>query len=691
MRKDRRGFGAWITRHRKSILVVATLLLIPAYFGMISTGINYEMLSYLPDDLESVQGNEIMAEEFGSAANAMLVIDDYNESDVIKLKKSILDVDSVEEVFWVDDITDMKIPIEILPDSFKDILFQDQSTLLLIKFSEGSSHPKTHEALTDIRELLDETMYLSGTSAILKDTKELADSQTNIYIGLAILLATLVLIASLESSAVPFIILISIGYAVLYNFGTNRLFGEISYITKSLAGVLQLGVTLDYSIFLYHRYEEELRTNEKDEAMAIAIESTASSVIGSSLTTIAGFLAIGAMELGIGKDIGFVMAKGVLFGVISVLTVLPSLILVFDNLIHKFSHKTILPSFEKLSGFVIKHSKGLLITALVLFVPAYYGQANNDVYYNLDESLPKDMESVVALNKLKDEFNMTTTHIALVSKDVDMNHLIEDIEHVTGVVNTINYHKWIGPMIPSEFIPDTVKDTFDTNDYQRILINSEYKAATDEENRQIDDINSILKDYDKNSLLTGEGVLTKDLIEIADHDFKSVNTLSFIAVFLIIAVVFKSVSIPFLLILSIMLAIFINMSLPFYFNKSIPFIAGIVIGSIQLGATVDYAILLTTRFREERQNGHEVNLAMEIALRESARSIVSSGMAFFASTIGVALISEMELVKSLSGMIAKGALISTVIILLILPGILIISEKIISKTTKGWKTNEESI
>lgn len=691
MRKDRRGFGAWITRHRKSILVVATLLLIPAYFGMISTGINYEMLSYLPEDLESVQGNEIMAEEFGSAANAMLVIDDYNESSVIKLKKSILDIKSVEEVFWVDDITDMKIPIEMLPDSFKDILFQDQSTLLLIKFSEGSSHPKTHEALTDIRELLDETMYLSGTSAILKDTKELADAQTNIYIGLAILLAILVLIASLESSVVPFIILISIGYAVLYNFGTNRLFGEISYITKSLAGVLQLGVTLDYSIFLYHRYEEELRTQKKDEAMAIAIESTASSVIGSSLTTIAGFLAIGAMELGIGKDIGFVMAKGVLFGVISVLTVLPSLILVFDKLIHKFSHKTILPSFEKLSGFVIKHSKGLLITALVLFVPAYYGQANNDVYYNLDESLPKDMESVVALNKLKDEFNMTTTHIALVSKDVDMNHLIEDIEHVTGVVNTINYHKWIGPMIPSEFIPDMVKDTFDTNDYQRILINSEYKAATDEENRQIDEINSILKEYDNDSLLTGEGVLTKDLIEIADHDFKSVNTLSFIAVFLIIAVVFKSVSIPFLLILSIMLAIFINMSLPFYFNKSIPFIAGIVIGSIQLGATVDYAILLTTRFREERHNGHEVNLAMEIALRESARSIVSSGMAFFASTIGVALISEMELVKSLSGMIAKGALISTIIILLILPGILIISEKMISKTTKGWKTNEESI
>lgn len=681
-------FGKFIAKHRKMILIIGTLLLLPSYYGFKTTGINYDMLSYLPEELESVIGQNIMSEEFGKSSTGMLVIDDMVPKRVVSLKKEIEEIKGVDSVLWLDDAIDITVPYEYLPKSIQEVMIQDDSTLLLLKYEESSSDPLTHQAIGEIRDLLDEKSYLSGMATVLKDTKELADEQTPIYIGLAVVLATLVLLLSLESSLVPFIILISIGYAVLYNFGTNKIFGEISYVTQSLAGVLQLGVTLDYSIFLYHRYEEELLNYEdKDEAMAIAIDSTASSIIGSSLTTVAGFLAIGAMELSIGKDIGFVMAKGVVFGVISVLTILPSLILVFDKWIHKFRHKTVLPDFKHLSNFVSKHSKALLITALLVLVPSYYGQANNDVYYNLDESLPQDMDSIVAFKKLKDEFNMTTTHMAVIPSDVDsvkMHDLIVDVENLEGIENVLNYQKWIGPLFPEDFVPSAIKDAFENENYQRLLINSEYKAATDEANQQVKQIDKIIKQYDEESLLTGEAVLTKDLIDIADRDFDRVNTFSLVAVFIIIMLVFKSISIPVLLITAIMLAIFINMSIPYYTNQSIPFIAGIVIGSIQLGATVDYAILLTTRFKEELQNGHKKDIAMKISIAESAKSITTSGMAFFASTVGVEIVSEMELVKSLSGMIAKGALISTVVILLVLPGMLLIFESIISKTTLSW-------
>ena len=544
--------------------------------------------------------------------------------------------------------------------------------------------------------MLDDHSFLSGMSALLKDTKELADSQTPIYVGLAVLLATLVLGMTLESTVIPFIILLSIGYAIAYNFGTNLIFGQISYITKSLAAVLQLGVTLDYSIFLLHRYEEELRKNsDKEQAMGSAIASTASSIVGSSLTTVAGFLAIGAMNLTIGKDIGFVMAKGVILGVLSVLTVLPSLILVFDGPIHKWRHRTILPEFDHLSKLVTKHAKVFVVLGVLLFVPAYYGQNNNDVYYNLDESLPKDMTSMVALTKLKDDYNMQTTHFAVVPKtvpDFEITRMISEIEQLDGIENVISYQKYVGPTIPEAFLPEKVVDIFEKGDYKRLIINSSYKSATDEENHQIEAISSIMKQYDEGALLTGEGVLTKDLIDIADEDFARVNTLSFAAVFVIIAIVFMSISIPVLLIAAIMLAIFINMSVPFFTGTPIPFIAGIVIGSIQLGATVDYAILLTTRFKEECANGIEKHEAMQIAVKESAKSITTSGLAFFGSTIGVAVISEMELVSSLSGMIARGALISTLVILFILPGILLACEGIISKTTRGWnKSNKGDV
>lgn len=686
------GFGHLISKHKSIVLLLAVLLLIPAIYGTINTKINYDILTYLPEDLESVKGQNILGEVFNDSATGMLVIEGMEDKDILKTKEKVLEVDGVDSVTWIDDLADISIPYEILPDSIREIFFSEDSTLLMINFDGDSSSPVTHKAIEDLRLVLNKQSFLSGMATILRDTRNLADQQTPIYVGLAVVLSIIVLMLTLESTIVPFVIMLSIGFAVLYNFGTNSLFGEISYVTKSLAAVLQLGVTLDYSIFLLHRYEEESRKHDdKEEAMAYAIANTASSIVGSSLTTVAGFLAIAAMELTIGKDIGFVMAKGVVLGVISVLTVLPAFILVFDKLINKFNHRTLLPEFNGLAKLVTTHYKLFILIGVLIFLPAFYGQANNDIYYNLDESLPKDMESVVALNKLKEDFNMMTTHMLVLPKDVPsyrVKEMINEIEEVDGIENVLSYQTFLGSRIPENFIPDTIKSRFEKGDYKQLLINSGYKAAEDEGNEQIEKIQKIVKKYDSDALLTGEGVLTKDLIDIADTDFKRVNTLSNIAVFSIILLVFSSISIPVLLILAITLAIFINMSIPFYMGESIPFIASIVIGSIQLGATVDYAILLTTRFKEEIGNGYDKFKAMEISVRESSKSIITSGLAFFASTVGVALVSEMELVKSLSGMIAKGALISTTVILFILPGILIASESIIKVTTRNWNTGK---
>ncbi len=691
-------FGSFIAKHRKLVLIIATLLLIPAIYGNIMTKINYEILDYLPEELESVKGKNILSKEFNDAASGMLIIENMEAKDVLKTKEKLLDIEGVDGITWVDDFVDITVPKDMLPDELKEMFYRDNSTLLMIDFTAESSSPVTQEAIGEIRGELDRQSFLSGMSVVLKDTRELADKQTPIYIGIAVVLATIILMLTLESTIVPFIILISIGYSIIYNMGTNILLGEISYITQSLAAVLQLGVTLDYSIFLLHRYEEESsKLEDKEEAMGKAIAKTASSIFGSSLTTIAGFLAIAFMELSIGKDIGFVMAKGVIFGVVSVLVVLPSFLLVFDRLIHKFSHGTILPEFNGLANLVTKHYRVFIVIGIILFLPAFYGQRNNDVYYNLDESLPEDMDSIVAFRKLKDDYNMMTTHMIVLSKDLknyEVKNMIDEIEKVEGIENTLSYQKLIGPGVPESFLPDQVKEKFEKGDYKQVLVNSKFKAATEEENAQIEKIDKIVKKYDENGLITGEGALTKDLVGIADRDFKKVNVISFMAVFGIILIVFKSLAIPLFLILSIMLAIFINMSVPFYLGNSIPFIAGIVIGSIQLGATVDYAILLTTRFKEELENGHDKFKAMNISVKESAKSIITSGLAFFASTVGVAVISKMELVKSLSGMIARGALISTVLILFVLPGILIAGEGLIGATTMGWnkkkeKTNKE--
>lgn len=689
-------FGNFIAKHRKIVLLIATVLLFPAIYGNAMTKINYEILTYLPEELESVKGQEVLSEVFNDSASGMLVIENMEDKEVVKTKEKIKEVEGVRDVLWIDDFVDISIPNSILPENVKDIIYRENSTLLLISFDGETSSPSTQKAIEEVRKQLDQRSFLSGMAIILKDTREMSDKQTPIYVGVAVVLATIILMLTLESLFVPFVILISIGYSVLYNMGTNIFLGEISYITQSLAAVLQLGVTLDYSIFLIHRYEEESKKQEEKElAMGTAIAKTASSIFGSSLTTVAGFLAIAFMELTIGKDIGLVMAKGVIFGFISVLTVLPAMVLVFDKYINKFRHETLLPEFNHLANFVTNHYRGLVAFGILLFFPAYYGQNNNDVYYNLDESLPKDMESIVALNKLKDEFDMRTTHMVVFSDEVqnyEVLEMIDEIEEVEGIENVLTYQKIIGPRIPESFIPASFKEKFEKNGYKQILVNSEYKAATEEGNEQIEEIDQIVKSYDSNGMITGEGALTKDLTEIADRDFDRVNIISFAAVFVIILGVFKSISIPFFLILIIMLAIFVNMSLPFYLGESIPFIAGIVIGSIQLGATVDYAILLTTRFKEEIENGFDVVPAMKISVQESAKSIVTSGLAFFGSTIGVAVISKMKIVKSLSLMIARGALISTLLILLVLPGVLIAGEKLIAITTMNWnkKLIEES-
>ncbi|MBU5293472.1 MMPL family transporter [Anaerosalibacter bizertensis] len=681
-------FGHFIAKHRKLVLLIATFLLLPSFYGMIKTKINYDILTYLPKKLESVKGQEILNDVFENSSTSFLVIENMEEKDVAKIKDKISGIEGVEKIIWVDDFVDTAIPKEALPEELKDTFYRENSTLLMIQFGNESSSDITQDAITEIRGVLNKQCFLSGMAAVLKDTVELADKQTPIYVGLAIALAVLVLSLTLESTIVPFIILISIGYAIMYNFGTNIIFGEISYITKSLAAVLQLGVTMDYSIFLLHRFEEESRKiDDKNQAMANAIEKTAASIMGSSLTTIAGFLAIAFMELTIGKDIGLVMAKGVFLGVVSVLTVLPALMLVFDKAIHRFSHKTLLPEFNGLSKLVTKHYKLFIILALLIFLPAFYGERNNEVYYNLDESLPRDMDSIVGFSKLKNEYNMMTTHMILVPSDMPgykIKSMVDDIEKLEGIEKVISYDKFVGPGIPDNFIPKEVKDKFEQGGYKLILVNSSFKAATDEENAQVAAIYDITKKYDSRTMVTGEGVLTKDLVSIADEDFKRVNVISILAVFFIILLVFTSVSIPLLLVLVIELAIFINMAVPYYMNNSIPFISSIVIGSIQLGATVDYAILLTTRFREEIRNGHNKFEAMEISVRESSKSIFTSGLTFFGSTVGVAIISDMEIVKSLSGMIARGALISTGVILFILPGVLLASEGLIRKTSKNW-------
>lgn len=684
-------FSEWISKHNKIVLLITVILLVPSIFGFINTRINYDILSYLPQELESVKGQNILEDVYSDAATGLLIIDGMKSKDIVDIKEKIKKVNGVDDAIWIDDALDISIPKDILPDAIKNQLFSGDSTMLIIKYKGSTADEGTLKAIGDIKNIMNKQCFLSGMSAIMEDTKNLADKEAPFYVVLAVCISLVILILTMESTAVPAIFLISIGIGILFNMGTNIFLGEISYITKALAAVLQLGVTMDYSIFLMHRYDEELLKHEKkEEAMSQAISSTMLSISGSSLTTIAGFLALCAMDLTLGTDIGIVMAKGVIIGVITAVTVLPALILTFDKLIHRFKHKTIIPNFNKLSKVVTTHYKVIIAIFFILLIPAIYGSNHAKVYYNLDKTLPKDMPSIVATNKLKDKFNMMTTHFILVKDDIKpykAKEMEERIEKIDGITNVIGYDKILGPAIPEEFIPENIRNIFKSGGYNLILANSQYKAATDEENNQIDSINEIIKEYDQNGVVAGEGALTKDLITTSDRDFKMVSLYSIIAIFLIILIVFKSISIPVLLVSAIEFAIFINMGIPYFTGTTIPFIASIVIGTIQLGATVDYAILLTSRFREELRNGHEKHEAILIAVEESAKSIVTSGLTFFGATGAVALVSDMDLIRSLCFLISRGAIISMAVILLILPSFLLVLEGLINKTSIKWKVN----
>lgn len=682
-------FGKAVVKSRVAILIISFLLLIPSAFGYLHTRVNYDVLTYLPEDIETMKGQDIMVEDFGIGAFSMFMVDGMESKDVAALKADIEKVDHVENVLWYDSVADISIPQSMLPDKIYDVFNTDTGTMMAIFFDEGTSSDGTMEAITQIRKLAGKQCFLSGMSAIVTDTKELAEKETPMYVLIAVILSSIVLAITMESFVVPILFLLSIGMAIIYNLGSNIIFGEISYITKALAAVLQLGVTMDYSIFLMHSYEEQQIRFEGDKkrAMAHAISQTFSSVIGSSITTVAGFIALCFMSFTLGMDIGIVMSKGVIIGVITCVTILPSMILVCDKLIEKTKHKPLLPDIRKISKKVTKHYYIYVAIFLILLFPAIYGNNHTDVYYNLDATLPKDLPSVIANEKLKEDYDMNTTHILLVDSDVpseQVGRMLNEIDEIDGVKWVLGLDSLVGPAVPSDMLPESVTSMLKNDKYQMILINSIYKVASDKVNKQVDEINKVLDKYDKGAMLVGEAPLTKDLITITDKDFKTVSFTSIGIIFVIIMILFRSITLPIILVGVIEFAIFVNMGIPFFTGTTLPFVASIVIGTIQLGATVDYAILMTTRYKRERNHGLPKFEAIKTAHQASAQSIIVSAFSFFAATIGVGLYSNIDMISSLCILMARGALISMVVVVFILPSMFMVFDKVIVKTSSGF-------
>ena len=677
----------FIAYHPKTITIIAVLLLIPAAIGYINTFVNYDILSYLPGDLDSVKGENELDETFNSASMSFLVIEDMPSKDVAALKEKIAKVDNVSSVSWVNDIADISIPQEIIPQAVKDIFYSKDGkcTMMLIQYKYKAVTDETMKAIEDVRGLLNNQCFLSGMGVIMKDTRDLADSQAPIFIAIAIAIALVVMTFCMESWIEPWVLLAALCMAVVYNMGTNLIFGQISYITQCIAAILQLGVTMDYSVFLIDRFEEEKpKYADKRDAMASAIQGAFLSLSGSSLTTIFGFLALCFMDLSLGKDIGLVMAKGVVFGVLTVTIVLPALVLQCDKIIHKYRHRSFIPKFDKLNNFVINHKKVWVAIFLVLFIPSYIMQSNVNVYYSMDRMLPDDIGCIAALNKMKEEFNMATSHFIIVDDSLDASDLVKmenEIKGTAGVTNMVAYNSFVGSGIPDSMIPDELKSIAKSGGRQMILVNTSYVAATDECNEQLTKINNIVKKYDKNGYVTGEGAMYKDLIDITDHDFKLTSVLSILSIFILIAIIFKSISIPTILVMSIELAIFVNKAISFATGTTLSFIAPTIIGCVQLGATVDYAILLTTRFREEMRNGHNKLDAIKIAANASDRSIFQSALVFFGATFGVFLTCDIKIVKEVCLLLARGSLISAGVIVFMLTPLLLVLEGLIEKTT----------
>lgn len=685
--------GRKIVKFRIPIFILSLLLLIPSAIGYINTRVNYDVLYYLPDDIETMKGQDILVDEFGTGAYSMFICEGMKNKDVAALKKKIEGVEHVSKVVWYDSFSDLSVPVEMLPDKIRSALFSDDSTMMFIIFETTTSADETMDAIGDIRKLAGKQCFVSGMSAIVTDTKNLAESEVAIYVLIAVLLSCIVLALTMESYLIPFLFLASIGIAILYNMGTNIFKGEISYITKALSAVLQLGVTMDYSIFLWHSYQEQRKLYGEDhkEAMAQAIAATIKSVVGSSITTIAGFVALCFMSFTLGLDLGIVMGKGVIFGVICCVTVLPSMIMIFDKALEKTKHKQLIPDFPKISEFLVKHHKAFAFLCVALFLPFAYFQANTAVYYNLDSSLPKNLESIMANEKLQEEYHMGAAHMILMDKNVsskEKHKMIKEMEQVDGVKEVLGLESIIGPTLPESMIPQDIKDILESDNYELMLITNEYQTASEEVNVQINELNTILKSYDKNGMLVGEAPCTKDLIEITDHDFKVVSAVSIIAVFLIILFVFKSITLPVILVLVIEGAIFINMGIPYLTGTELPFIASIVIGTIQLGATVDYAILMTSRYEQERGSGKSKKESISIALESSIRPVMVSAFSFFAATFGVGIYSKIDMISSLCLLMARGALISMCAVLLFLPAMYWIFDRVICATSKNFKVRK---
>lgn len=689
-------FGRGVVKLRVPILIVSVLLLIPSIFGFVSTRINYDILSYLPSDIETMKGQDIMLDEFGKGGFSLVMLDGMEDKDVEKVKEKIEKVDHVCDVLWYDTLADVSLPKEVLPDDIYDFFNTDNSTMMAVFFDEATSADGSLEAVKEIRSIAGEQCFVSGMSSVVEDIKDLTMQEAPMYVVIAVILTSIILALTMDSFLIPLFFMLSVGMAIVYNMGTNFIQGEISFITEALAAVLQLAVTIDYSIFLWHSYKEEKEKHPGDnkEAMAVAIGKTITSVVSSSITTVAGFLALCFMSYELGMDMGIVMAKGVVIGVICCITVLPSMILVFDKGLEKTMHKDLVPSLEKPSKFIIKHHAAFIVLFIVVLIPAVYGQINTNVYYNLTDTLPKDLNSVIANTKLDEEYNMATTHMLLVDADMEpkeVNSMLDEMGKVDGVSFSMSLDTLIGPSIPREIVPDSVTKILKSDKWQLMLIGSEYKVASDEENAQIDELSKILKSYDKDGMLIGEAAATKDLIDITDHDFKVVNIVSIAAIFIIILIALRSVSLPIILVAVIEFAITVNMGVPCFTNTTIPFIASVVIGTIQLGATVDYAILMTTRYKTERNAGKDKHEAVTIALTTSMKSIMVSALGFFASTFGVGVYSSVDMISQLCTLMSRGAIISMITVICILPSMLMLFDKVIINTTMGMKKKENKL
>lgn len=680
-------FGKFITKHKLFILILGVLLIIPSMIGMVKTRVNYDVLSYLPDSLETVSGQDIMVDEFGMGAFSMVIVENMDNKDVVALKEKLEKVDHVEKIIWYDSVADISLPTDMLPNELKEALFNGDATMMIALFDNTTSSEDTMQAVTDMRNMVKDQAFISGMSGIVTDIKNLVQAELPVYIVIAGILALIVLLITMESIVTPVLFLLCIGLAILYNMGTNIFLGQISYITQALTAVLQLGVTMDYSIFLLESYQaNKVRfDNDKERAMAHAISNTFKSVVGSSITTVAGFAALCFMTFALGRDLGIVMAKGVIIGVIVCITLLPSLILFFDKWIDKTTHRAIFPNFHKSSAFITRHRVIPLLIFAILFVPAFYGNNHVKVYYNLDQGLPQDLDSAIANKKLEEKFNMNNMHILLLKNGLsskEKNDMKNEIEKVDGVKWVLGMNSIVGANVPDDMIPNKYKDMLKSDNWELQFICSDYKTATDQVNAQIASINDIVKKYSKDSMVIGEAPLTKDLQDVTDVDLATVNYLSIGAIFLIILLTFKSISLPVILVSVIEFAIFLNMSFPYYSGIELPFVASIVIGTIQLGATVDYAILMTTRYHKERVvNQKTKKEAVEIAHKTSMKSIIISGLSFFAVTFGVSAYSSIDMINAICTLLSRGAVISTISVILILPAMLYLFDKVICKTT----------